>query len=47
MIMANLTRAGVSIIDTIKISKSVTTNLVFIYALRKNRKKYSNRSKFV
>ena len=34
MIMANLTRAGVSIIDTIKISKSVTTNLVFIYALK-------------
>ena len=35
MIMANLTRAGVSIIDTIKISKSVTTNLVFIYALER------------
>ena len=33
MIMANLTRAGVGIIDTLKISKSVTTNLVFIYAL--------------
>ena len=33
MIMANLTRAGVSIIDTLKIAKSVTTNLVFIYAL--------------
>jgi type IV pilus assembly protein PilC len=35
MIMANLTRAGVSIIDTIRISKSVTTNLVFIYALER------------
>lgn len=35
MIMANLTRAGVSIIDTIKISKSITTNLVFIYALER------------
>jgi len=35
MIMANLTRAGVSIIDTIKISKSVTLNLVFIYALER------------
>ena len=33
MIMANLTRAGVSIIDTIKISKQVTTNLVYMYAL--------------
>jgi len=33
MIMANLTRAGVSIIDTIRISKQVTTNLVFVYAL--------------
>jgi type IV pilus assembly protein PilC len=35
MIMANLTRAGVSIIDTIRISKQVTTNLVFIYALNR------------
>jgi type IV pilus assembly protein PilC len=35
MIMANLTRAGVSIVDTLKISKSVTTNLVFIYALER------------
>jgi type IV pilus assembly protein PilC len=33
MIMANLTRAGVSIIDTIRISKQVTTNLVYMYAL--------------
>jgi type IV pilus assembly protein PilC len=39
MIMANLTRAGVSIIDTLKISKSVTTNLVFIYALDRISKK--------
>ena len=35
MIMANLTRAGVSIIDTLRIAKSVTTNLVFIYALER------------
>jgi len=35
MIMANLTRAGVSIVDTLKISKAVTTNLVFIYALER------------
>jgi type IV pilus assembly protein PilC len=35
LFMANLTRAGVSIIDTIKISKQVTTNLVFIYALNR------------
>ena len=35
MIMANLTRAGVSIIDTLRIAKSVTTNLVFVYALER------------
>ena len=35
MIMANLTRAGVSIVDTLKIAKAVTTNLVFIYALER------------
>lgn len=35
MIMANLTRAGVSIIETLKIAQSVTTNLVFIYALER------------
>ena len=47
MIMANLTRAGVSIIDTIKISKSVTTNLVFIYALERIGKTNRNRSNFI
>ena len=35
MIMANLTRAGVSIIDTIRISKQVTQNLVFVYAMNR------------
>ena len=35
MVMANLTRAGVSIVDTLKIAKAVTTNLVFIYALER------------
>ena len=35
MIMANLTRAGVSIVDTLRIAKAVTTNLVFIYALER------------
>lgn len=35
MIMANLTRAGVSIIDTIRISKQVTNNLVFIYSMNR------------
>ena len=35
MIMANLQRAGVSIIDTLKIARSVTENLVFIYAINR------------
>lgn len=35
MVMANLTRAGVSIIVTLKIAQSVTNNLVFIYALKR------------
>lgn len=39
MIMANLSRAGVSIIDTLRIAKSVTTNLVFVYALDRIAKK--------
>jgi type IV pilus assembly protein PilC len=35
MVMANLTKAGVSIIVILKIAQSVTSNLVFIYALRR------------
>jgi len=39
MIMENLTRAGVSIIETLRIAQTVTTNLVFAYAIERISKK--------
>ncbi len=39
LIMANLQAAGVGIVETLNIAKSVTDNLVFVYALNRISKK--------